>query len=336
MCADVGTKSTSPGPSRWRLPLKVGVSLALLGWVLHAVVTREGVDAAWARLAEIDGGWLLLGALGQIAAVGIGVARWRVLLDAQGMPLPLSWLGRSYLVGRFVGAFTPSTAGLDVYRAVDVARWTGRRADAASVILVEKLVGLLALCLVTFALLPLGVSERLGSSATLFAAALGAGSLVGLVVLRRPRLATPLLRFVPGFARPRLAKLLHALGARGLDAGVLARTLLLGVASHLATAGVFLAAGLALGLDVGAADLLLTGVAIVIATLLPVSVGGVGVREGVAVVLLAPLGVGAIDATLVAVLGYLVTQPPALLGGLLTLAPRRAPLVVGGDAAATV
>ncbi|MEQ9699442.1 MAG: hypothetical protein RLO54_16525, partial [Sandaracinaceae bacterium] len=40
-----------------------------------------------------------------------------------------------------------------------------------------------------------------------------------------------------------------------------------------------------------------------------------GVREGVAVVLLATAGVSSTDAVLVALLGYLTGQVPALLGG---------------------
>src|SRR5690606_16523190 len=86
---------------------------------------------------------------------------------------------------------------------------------------------------------------------------------------------------------------------------------------------VFWATAGALAIDVDAATLLAVGNAIVLAVLLPVSVGGVGVREGVAVVLLATAGVASSDAMLVALLGYLTGQVPALAGGVL-FALRRA------------
>jgi glycosyltransferase 2 family protein len=60
------------------------------------------------------------------------------------------------------------------------------------------------------------------------------------------------------------------------------------------------------------------GNAIVIATLLPVSIGGLGVREGMAMMLLGALGIAKGPALLVAVMGYLSGQTPAILGGLLS------------------
>lgn len=50
------------------------------------------------------------------------------------------------------------------------------------------------------------------------------------------------------------------------------------------------------------------------------SIGGVGVREGVAVALLVSAGDGSVtttDAMLLALVGYLTGQAPALLGGIL-------------------
>ncbi len=97
----------------------------------------------------------------------------------------------------------------------------------------------------------------------------------------------------------------------------------LGVVSHLATALVFVGTGLALGVEATPLELAIVGNAIVLATLLPVSVGGFGVREATAVALLATVGVSTSDALLVGLLGYLVAQPPALQGGAL-LASKRA------------
>jgi hypothetical protein len=86
-----------------------------------------------------------------------------------------------------------------------------------------------------------------------------------------------------------------------------------------------MATAMALGVDVSAATLLVVGNAIVLAVLLPVSVGGVGVREGVAVMLLATAGVTSTEAVLVALLGYLTGQVPALFGGVLMAVGRVRP-----------
>jgi len=310
---------------RLLLTLKGIVSLALLGWVLHAILTRDGIDALGARLAQLSMPWLAVAVAVQMAAIGAGIARWRELLGAHGMRLPFSFLLRSYLVGRFVGTFTPSTAGLDAYRAWDVARHTGRRGAAAGVVVTEKLVGLLGLSLACLLLLPFGGGRLFGDAALAAATVIGLGAAVGLCVLRRPSCLDGWLGRLPATVRDRAARLLQAVSARELRAPVVARSVSLSLLGHLLTSAVFVATALALGLSTEPMALLVVGNAIVVATLLPVSVGGVGVREGVAVALLGTVGVAALDATLVALLGYLVGQVPGIIGGTLSLAGAREP-----------
>ena len=290
------------------LALKVSVSLGLLGWVVHTAVTRDGAGALGARLAALSWPFVGLAVIVQLGAVGAGVLRWRVLLASRGITLPLGWLARSYLVGRFAGTFTPSTAGLDVYRVWAVARHTGERARATAAIVVEKIVGLLALSLACVLLLPLGGTRFFGPSAIAAAACILVGSIAALLVLRSGALVR-----VRWLARLRLGE---------LDRGVLARATGLGLISHIATSAVFVATAAALGLDVSPLSVLVVGNAIVVATLIPVSVGGLGVREGVAVALLAAVGISATEATLVALLDYLVGQVPRIAGELLTLGRR--------------
>lgn len=301
--------------------LKVAVSLGLLAWVLRSAVARDGIDALGARVASLDVGALAMAALLHFASVGLGVVRWDVLLRERGLVLPGAFLARSYLVGRFAAAFTPSTAGLDVVRAIDVGRATGRPALSASVVAIEKAVGVLGLACVCAAL-ALGGGEVLPRVPALLVAALAAvAALAGLALLARPARLAPLLRVLPRGPRARATTIIDALPAGGLAPSTLARAVLLGLAGHLCVSAVFVATGRALGVPVSDATLLVVGNAIVVATLLPISISGVGVREGVAVVLLARVGVSAADATLIALLGYLSGQLPAVVGGLLTLAP---------------
>lgn len=309
------------GKRRILFAIKAIVSIALLGWVLHTALSRDGVEVLRDRLASLSPLWIVVAVALQFASVGAGVLRWRMLLRAQKIELPLAWLGRSYLIGRFVGAFTPSTAGLDVYRGWAVARRTGETARSASTILVEKFVGLIGLSTVCLVLLGLGASDTLGMPALIASLAMAGGSSLGLWVLISPARARSLARIAPAKIRPRVANLLEAIGAPGLSRGVLVGSVGLGICAHLAVSSVFVATGLALALPVDAATLLVTGNLIVLATLMPISVGGVGVREGVAVLLLGAAAVGPTDATLVALLGYLTGQVPALAGGLLMLLP---------------
>lgn len=308
---------------KWLKAVKAAVSLALIAWVFHTALSRDGIGALTERLTSLDPAWIGAAIALQLVAIAVGVLRWNVLLDAQGMRLPLSWLMRSYLVGRFVGAFTPSTAGLDVWRAVDVARRTGRKGDATSVILVEKCVGLLGLAAACVFVMPIGGGRFLGPSALLGAGVLAACAALGLVALSRPRLLATIADKLPGAVGGKARAVIGALGARGLSVGRVALTVALSTLGHGLTAAVFVATALALGVGAAPLEVLVVGLIIVIATLLPISIGGIGVREGVAVALLAAVQVSATDATLVALLGFLSGQVPALAGGVLSMSGTR-------------
>ncbi|MCC6874818.1 MAG: flippase-like domain-containing protein [Sandaracinaceae bacterium] len=303
--------------------IKLAVTLGLLAWLVHQILAKEGIDALVHRLSVLRWEWIAAAVALHLTAVLAGVVRWHTLLRAGEIDLPLPWLLRSFLVGRFVGAFTPSTAGLDGWRVYEVSRQTGRTAQSAAVIAVEKLVGLLGMAAVCGALVPFGARRLLGDGAIVSTVSIAAGASIVLLALGRPSWMRRLAARLP-FARSRALSVAEALERTRPTPGALARALALGAVSHLALSAVFLATARALGVDASAGTMLVTGNAIVVAVLLPISIGGVGVREGVAVMLLASAGVAPADAMLVALLGYVTGQVPALAGGLLLVAKRAA------------
>jgi uncharacterized membrane protein YbhN (UPF0104 family) len=318
--------------------IQVAVSVGLLAWLLLRIAEREGMSALAERMGTLA--WLPVAAAIALHFVAVlaGVARWRLLLDARGLGQPFLWLLRSFLIGRFIGAFTPSTAGLDGWRGFEVARRTGDVAASASVILVEKLVGLIGMATVCAAVLPFGVLDRMGATALLgIVSGIAFASAMGLWILASPERTRRLARWLPKPLRARAARLAEGLATGGLTGGRLATAVGWGCISHLALSAVFAATGLALEVPVDPLALLAVGNAIVMAVLVPVSVGGVGVREGMAVFLLAGAGVSEADAVLIALLGYLTGQFPALVGGILLAIDRagglaRVPDAMGMDA----
>jgi hypothetical protein len=163
--------------------------------------------------------------------------------------------------------------------------------------------------------IPFGTS-LFGASAMWIAIAIGAGSIAGLAVMTRPSRFLP---FVPAKVRAKI----DAFRCAGLTprVGVIATSL--GVLGHACAASMFVATSLAVGIDAPLSVTMVVGASIVVATLAPISIGGIGVREGVAVALLGTIGVASGDAILVALLGYAATQVPAIAGGFVNAAPAR-------------
>jgi len=73
----------------------------------------------------------------------ISALKWKWLLEADGIRIPLATLFGSYLIGAFFNLFLPSTVGGDTYRVASVGR--GRVAKSAAAVLGDRLSGLIAL-----------------------------------------------------------------------------------------------------------------------------------------------------------------------------------------------
>lgn len=303
--------------------VKIAVSIALLVAIVAGIARTEGIEQLPARLGDVDPLAWILAAVLQSAAVFVGVARWRKLLRWQGLSIRYRELLRIFLVGRFVGAFTPGTTGLDVVRAVEVGRITGEMAKSTVVIAIEKVFGLLGLALCAVATLPFGAHRFFGESAHLIAAssALVATAMAWLVM--HPKRLAALGKPLPAGIRTKLDSVAERLDATPPTPADLAILAVYAMLSHASTAACYAASGLALHVDATLGELVVVGFAIVVAMLVPISAGGAGVREGTAVLLFRAIGVPASDAVLIAVLGYLATQPPALVGGLVQMIARR-------------
>ena len=126
------------------LALKVAVSVILLAVLL----SRIDAGQLWATARKASLIWLA-------AALGIYFVnviasswRWRVLLGAQDVHLPLWTLIKSFMVAMFFNNFLPSNIGGDFIRIKDTARAAGGKTLATLVILSDRIIGVIALVLV--------------------------------------------------------------------------------------------------------------------------------------------------------------------------------------------
>lgn len=171
--------------------LKVAGTLAGLGYVAWKVDLEEVGDAV-VRVSPLA----LLAACAITAVnLGVGAARWRVLLAAYGAPRrpPLTRLLRVYLVGFFYNTYLPGGVGGDVVRGLVTRSAFGEQAGATAsmtVVLVERVLGLSGLLLVvsgTYLVRPLPGTEGVLPVSALFL--LAAIAVVGLLAAgRRARL----------------------------------------------------------------------------------------------------------------------------------------------------
>jgi uncharacterized protein (TIRG00374 family) len=121
--------------------LKIVVSVGLLALLL----SRTDGHALMTQFAHMSWKWTAAALVAYTAMLVTCSWRWRLLLQTQRINVRLGHLTQSFLVATFFNNFLPSNIGGDVIRIADTTPHTGSRTLATTVILVDRVVGLLAL-----------------------------------------------------------------------------------------------------------------------------------------------------------------------------------------------
>jgi uncharacterized protein (TIRG00374 family) len=262
-------------------------ALVVLGALLHFLPLKT-VRSAIARVPPL---YFFAALLGYLLAHVVGVLKWRMVVNAAGAQLDFATSLQCYGGGLFGTLFLPSIVGGDVIRLAVGLRRSPRPAAVLAGNVVDRFIdvaaqaGLFALGLV---LLPSSLPESFRSIATrsLFVAVIaGVALLLAGFFLRGVFLRGRSIRFRRRLARLRAA--MRSVSARPhiLFAGWLAGTAIQST-FLLLTAWLAAACGLQLPLRVW----LFAWPLAKLAALVPLTQGGIGVREAALVALLAPFG----------------------------------------------
>ncbi|MGQ0644875.1 MAG: lysylphosphatidylglycerol synthase transmembrane domain-containing protein [Elusimicrobiota bacterium] len=119
----------------------LAVGLGVMAWLLAQVNLRHMGQL----LKNANMVYMALGLAMMYLQFHLSAMRWNVLLRFRGIRVPLHRLVNSYLAGNFVSSFLPSRYCGDVYRAYDVGVASGRAFDSAAAVFLERLTGLLVL-----------------------------------------------------------------------------------------------------------------------------------------------------------------------------------------------
>lgn len=276
--------------------------------------------------------FLALAMLFTLAGIVLSTLRWRAVLAALGQESDLRHLLSHNLAGLFVSNVLPTTIGGDVLRVSRLSKENGESTTSFASVVLERLTGWLVLPVITLIGFLVNPGLRDLGSATEVALALACGTLVALVGVL---VAVASHRFGARVADSegwrRFASAVH-LGMERLRRHPAAafNVLVVGFAYQLVLVLAALMAARAVGISVavGPTALLAFFPAVLIAQVLPISISGLGVREGAFVLFLTPLGVNTEQAIALGLLLYLLNVGVSLLG-----APAFA---VGGRSRATL
>ena len=122
----------------FKLYLTVRMVWLLLAWPMRM---ENGSSApAWTLVLDviqnIDAftffSFLLVGAVIRFVGILGSMLRWQLVLRGQGVDMPFRHIFGAFLIGRAIGFFLPSTAGLDAYKLYDAARFSGKTVEVTA------------------------------------------------------------------------------------------------------------------------------------------------------------------------------------------------------------
>ncbi len=131
------------------LLLRISVSILLL--VLLFKFNKIDIRVLINDIKGADKLFLAAGFTALSAGYFLGFLRWRMLVNAAGINIPLKKLISSFSGGVFFNIFLPSTIGGDLVRAVDLAEHTKKAKEVIATVFLDRLSGYIGL---VFVILP--------------------------------------------------------------------------------------------------------------------------------------------------------------------------------------
>ena len=298
------------------LVFKFLVTAACLWWLSFYV------DSAALRqsLAGFSLSIIFIGVVLHVGCYVVGAVRWWYLFSYLAEPVRFSQVLPSYYLGVFFNNFLPTAYGGDLARSARlyVSGMSGNALVGSAVM--DRLLGLASVIAIGGLALMFSDVEPFGHLARI----VFAGGAVAVLLI-----AT--LIAVPNWSRaldsrygrrwPRLSALLSSFLRYGKAPRLMLKAFLLSVLNQLLVVVVFILLAREAELGVSAAQLVTLLMLVFLVASLPVSLGGLGPREGALLALLLPFGVEA-SAVLAVSIAYLVVLWASALPGLFMLFAR--------------
>jgi glycosyltransferase 2 family protein len=296
--------------------IKGAISLGLIALFFYQVDWQDIL--ATAKTAQAA--YLALAVLMFVLSNFLGAIQWHALLQLQKIDLPFKQVLALYFVGVFFNNFMVGNVGGDAVRIYDLKRLTGRGISGFAATFLDRFIGLFVLS--SFSVIAFAFSPQLWQSALVLPIlSLGGGLCAVLCFGFSGRLSDLVVqlchRLLPSKVAGFVSDIRDCFQIYRRAYAVLVRVGLLACGVQLSRVGVYFTVGLALGQSVAFVHYLTFIPLIAIVAAVPISFGGIGVRENMGALLFGQVGMAAPVALTLMFFGYLTGIVASLMGGIM-------------------
>ncbi len=294
---------------------KIAVSVVLLTYMAH----RFGLGAIAESIRSAHPLYLIYALLVFIASGVLGAVQWGILLRFHGIHPGFSGTVSRYFMGLFFNYILPGFVGGDVVRVYHASKVSGRTTRAFSSTLADRVIGLLVLVLFSlgaFMLMPSGPADDIFPVALVMFLILAGFICVFRVHSLGTFFGRVFGRFIPHGISEKIGAVYREMHELTRSPATLAAVFATSFVIQFTRITVHFLCGKAVGIELGFAYFALFVPLMEIVASLPISVGGVGVRETMGVTLFSTVGVGTSDVVVYSLLATLVGFIGSIPGGI--------------------
>ncbi|HWO02233.1 MAG TPA: lysylphosphatidylglycerol synthase transmembrane domain-containing protein [Blastocatellia bacterium] len=323
------TRAAAPGARlSWRGVAQAAIGVGALTLVLMKTDAR-GLSEA---IKSTRWAYLPFAVVAAFLVIWLMTYRWSAILEVRGHKVETRRLFLYYLIGAFFTNFVPGgSASGDVARLIYVDREIRDKAFVLSTLIYERLVGAFTLLLIGLvATLSSRAFDQYASTVYFAEVVLGLGLLAAATLMSNyvsSRLARLMrmvgARFKVGRVGEAAARTIEAISELRSNRKMLARTVAISVAVRIVWGLGCFAVARALDLPLGLPIVFAFISLVDLLRLMPLSVGGLGVREWLIIVLFAGVGISRERALTFSILAFAPIYLTAIVGGIVYVTTAR-------------
>jgi len=306
--------------------LRLGIGLGIILFLLFKINLKDMFAVLHESLLLWP--WLVMSVILCAVCLWIGVGRWKIILDAQGLKMAWSRVFCISVIGQFFNSFMFGSTGGDFARAYYAAKETHhKKTEAVATVVIDRMIGMVVLNLIAGVMLVARFNFYLKHWATHLPALVMAGmifaTIAALFVVFNIRIfkGWPIFRFIEHHPTlgPLSRRLLISIYLYHRRTKILLKTALLSLAIQAIFIMQCYCLGKSLHINISIIDYFTIIPLIMSIAALPITPGGLGIREGLSVTMLGAMSVSAHQALPLSLMIYFISVAFSLIGGFIFL-----------------
>lgn len=265
--------------------IKIIISVALVAFLF----ARLGLRDIFSQFTTVNPWWIFWGIIAFSLSNILGSVQWFFLMRSRGIKLPLAKVVSYYYVGLFFNNFLIGYVGGDAIRIYDISKASGSSSDAISTVFFDRLVGFVMLT--TLALIAALAWRNIFQSKTiiLIIFLIFVSWVLSFIVLFNERFAKKIgwvFRFIlPAKVNEKIREVYSSINSFKRDKKTICLVILISFVIQTLRILVHYFAALSVGLDAHIKYFFIFVPVIALLASLPISIGGIGIRESSGVAL---------------------------------------------------